>query len=61
MVSTPVLAAIVIPIPIYLVIAAVIPFVLGCAMYVCIIKLRQFANRTCRKVWKTYHESSTIH
>jgi hypothetical protein len=47
MVSTPVLAAIIIPIPIFLVIAAVILFVLGCAMHVFIIKLRQFANRTC--------------
>jgi hypothetical protein len=50
MVTTAVLAGICIPLVFYLCIAAIILFVLGCAIYVYSIKLRQFVNRAYRKV-----------
>jgi uncharacterized membrane protein len=53
MVKTAVLAAIFVPIVIYLCIAAVILFILGCAMYVYIIKLRELVESTYRKVRDT--------
>ncbi|KAI4851390.1 hypothetical protein E4T44_02162 [Aureobasidium sp. EXF-8845] len=60
MISTPVLIAILTPIAIYLVIAATILFVLGCAMYVYIIKFRQLANRVHRKLKLRYWREKTF-
>jgi uncharacterized membrane protein len=61
MVTTAVLAGICIPIVVYLCIAAIILLVLGCAIYVYSIKLRQFVSRTYRKVRETCYNYSTIH
>jgi CHASE3 domain sensor protein len=53
MLKAAVLAGIFVPIVICFCIAAVILFVLGCAMYVYIIKFRELVQRTYRKVRDT--------
>jgi len=53
MVTSIVLAGILFPIAIYLGIAAIVLFILGCASYVCITAVRQYVNKTYRKVCGT--------
>ncbi|KAI4759919.1 hypothetical protein E4T52_08059 [Aureobasidium sp. EXF-3400] len=60
MMKTAVLVGIFVPIVIYFCIAAVILFVLGCAMYVYIIKFRELIQRTYRKLKLRYWPEQTF-
>jgi hypothetical protein len=60
MVSKVALVGILFPVVIYICVAAILLFVLGCALYVCVANFRRYVRKTYRKVeTPSYHTSTT--